>query len=81
MNKIELGEYLLTKGWSNPEPDVMYKNDKERMTLRYDGARFQKWSVVNGWRTLFFQKYESLYVTPEGKLKGWNVMIRNEVLT
>jgi hypothetical protein len=77
MTKEELRSWLTSKGWVEKEADLFYK-DKRRFRLNPLEARFQKWSAVNGWRTIYFQNYNALSVTEENKLHGLNVMIRNK---
>lgn len=76
MTKEELIDWLETKEWVEKEGGIYYKDDR-RFRLSYDGVRFQKHSPVNGWRTLYFQKYEGLSISHEDKLSGLNVMITN----
>ena len=80
MTRDEFEQWLLTKGWNyTKDKNIMTKDTdpSERWTLRYDGARFQKYSAVNGWRSLYFKTYQALFITQDNRLGGLNVMITN----
>jgi len=75
MQKWELQKWLEEKGWHKYGEDS-YVKDKRRFRIDGDRVYFQKHSVVNGYRTLYFAKIENLSITAEGKLTGWLVGIK-----